>query len=428
MASIDEALIEKLNSLSIESKPIIKYTNFNINDGQSLTSWKMNEHLYSKQPCPFPTLARGLFTKGNEIIVRGYDKFFNVGEVPWTHWSSLKSYTEGPYTLSFKENGCIIFIAALDEDNIIVTSKHALGPPNEQNLNQGTTISHAQVGEKWLDIHLKNSNRTRKELAEILFKNSWTAVAELCDDSFEEHVLPYPPSRRGLHLHGLNKNIANFLTEDFSIVESFANDWGFIKTRYINKNTIEEVEDFAKLIESQNGSINGEPIEGFVVRCKISSNTLGKNMKDCPPYDDNSVFFFKVKFDEPYLMYREWREITKGLLSRYENGSINDEKGLRRCSYPHSIIYKDWVKSKIVNDYNLFKEYNKNKGIILVRDLFLNELETSSEMKLVFENVKNSWNKKNMNKKDKIIDDRLKDNRPFEKIMLVPIAVPGCGE
>ena len=53
--------------------------------------WKMNKHKYYDAPSPFPTLARGLFSikeQGDEsryrIIARGYDKFFNIGEVPWT--------------------------------------------------------------------------------------------------------------------------------------------------------------------------------------------------------------------------------------------------------------------------------------------------------------------------------------------------------
>lgn len=56
-------------------------------------SWKMNEFKYYDIPSPFPTLARGLFTTQvpeseygvkHRIVVRGYDKFFNIGEVPWT--------------------------------------------------------------------------------------------------------------------------------------------------------------------------------------------------------------------------------------------------------------------------------------------------------------------------------------------------------
>ena len=66
-------------------------------------SWKMNEFKYYDVPSPFPTLARGLFTreipddsqkngKRYEIVARGYDKFFNIGEVPWTTVGFVLSY------------------------------------------------------------------------------------------------------------------------------------------------------------------------------------------------------------------------------------------------------------------------------------------------------------------------------------------------
>jgi tRNA ligase len=54
----------------------------------------MNEFKYYDIPSPFPTLARGLFSRkmteikksanAYRIVARGYDKFFNIGEVPWT--------------------------------------------------------------------------------------------------------------------------------------------------------------------------------------------------------------------------------------------------------------------------------------------------------------------------------------------------------
>ena len=69
----------------------------------SVRSWKMTEHKYYTVPLPFPTLARGLFSrelpdagaaegpskKKHQIVVRGYDKFFNIGEVPWTEVHSF---------------------------------------------------------------------------------------------------------------------------------------------------------------------------------------------------------------------------------------------------------------------------------------------------------------------------------------------------
>ena len=57
----------------------------NDNKGHSITSWKMQDHVYKRDPCPYPTRARGLFTLGTKrIVARAYDKFFNVDEVSWT--------------------------------------------------------------------------------------------------------------------------------------------------------------------------------------------------------------------------------------------------------------------------------------------------------------------------------------------------------
>ena len=71
--------------------------------GMEIQRWKLNEYKYSVVPSPFPTLARGLFPRivgkagkdevVHKIVARGYDKFFNIGEVPWTTVSS--GYSSG---------------------------------------------------------------------------------------------------------------------------------------------------------------------------------------------------------------------------------------------------------------------------------------------------------------------------------------------
>lgn len=59
-----------------------KFTNIINNTDSEITSWKFNEwDYYSKNDKKLPCNARGLFTVNNEIVVRGYDKFFNVNEV-----------------------------------------------------------------------------------------------------------------------------------------------------------------------------------------------------------------------------------------------------------------------------------------------------------------------------------------------------------
>ena len=87
-----------------------------------------------------------------------------------------------PYILSLKSNGCIIFIAALTPTELLVTSKHSLGPV------QGSDVSHAEMGERWLVRQLGKKGKTTVQLAAVLWKKNWTAVAEvgtyymLCSD------------------------------------------------------------------------------------------------------------------------------------------------------------------------------------------------------------------------------------------------------
>src|SRR5690349_3598134 len=93
-------------------------------------SWRMQDWDYKKEN--LPTYARGLFTHRNtrgqpEIVVRGYDKFFNHSEVRKTEWANVKKNTRGPYEISVKENGCIIFVSDMEDGSLLVCSKHSTG-------------------------------------------------------------------------------------------------------------------------------------------------------------------------------------------------------------------------------------------------------------------------------------------------------------
>jgi tRNA ligase len=93
----DSQLITDLHSLHNKSPKLVKPIQYAAPAIPETTveSWRMNEFKYYDIPSPFPTLARGLFSVKEEnaeedgrpryrIIARGYDKFFNIGEVPWT--------------------------------------------------------------------------------------------------------------------------------------------------------------------------------------------------------------------------------------------------------------------------------------------------------------------------------------------------------
>ncbi|EPQ29650.1 uncharacterized protein PFL1_02870 [Pseudozyma flocculosa PF-1] len=336
-------LVEALDAARKRPKPLIRSTGHRVqgprDEQHHLLSWKTSEFAYRKSSTTgsdLPTLARGLFTERlltrdgsvqHRVAVRGYDKFFNLAEMPWTRPEAIRAYTVPPYILTFKENGCIIFIAALSDHQLVVTSKHSTGALD------GVAVTHAQKGEEWLDVHLARAAKTREQLARELWQRNETAVFELCDDSFEEHVLEYPAEKSGLHLHGLNANSATFRTRPMDEVDAFAREWGFIPTRYIEVASLAELHELTDRI-GMSGSWEGEPIEGFVIRTRMpstdpagqssggasteaeSSSAGSTRAPVSPPYAPGQTWFYKVKFDEPYLMYRDWRELTRKMLSQ----------------------------------------------------------------------------------------------------------------
>ncbi|KAI1205219.1 tRNA ligase [Annulohypoxylon truncatum] len=360
-------------------------------DGITVDSWRYNDWDYKKRN--LPTYARGLFTTRNrnghhEIVVRGYDKFFNTGEVRETEWANILTNTKGPYELTLKENGCIIFISGLEDETLLVCSKHATGDRSD------VEISHASAGERWVDKQLATLGKTRQDFARELRRRNVTAVAELCDDSFEEHILAYGPEKAGLYLHGINVNVPEFMTYSSSRVQQFADEWGF---RKVGLQTYDNVNDVKTFLESvaETGAHEGRDVEGFVVRCKMSTNP-GQE-----PYND---WFFKYKFEEPYLLYRQWRECTKALIAGKppkfkKHVKITEE-------------YLSYARKRLSGDSNLGKEYNKNHGIIALRDDFLayKHMKGSDAA-----NIENEFGN---NESGSVSRD----------IVLVPIATIGCGK
>ncbi|KAJ7153566.1 RNA ligase [Mycena crocata] len=428
----DSALIARLHEISAAKPKLIKSSVYAAPADETIKvrSWKMDEFKYYDVPSPFPTLARGIFTvdlpKPDEdenenaaqeyrIVARGYDKFFNIGEVPWTTWDSLEAHTAAPYTLSLKSNGCIIFIAALTPTKLLVTSKHSIGP------TPGQDISHAQAGEAWLRKYLAQKGRSEEQLAAQLWENNWTAIAELCDDSFEEHVLGYTPDKTGLHLHGLNESTKEFHTLPQAAVDAFAAEWGFIQTASLVLPSIAEVRSFTDAVGSS-GAWNGSPVEGFVVRTHVAS-TPGR-----APYAPGATFFFKVKFDEPYMMYRDWREVTKSLLRQHEQGLSGKGNGMSEGALPkgkmrraETRVYVRWAIGEIARDMTPWEEYTKNKGIIAARERFLAYLATPEGAALL--EVAKAGKMPSLPAAKGVAPDV-----PFGKTIIVPVAIPGCGK
>jgi len=229
---------------------------------------------------------------------------------------------------------------------------------------------------------------------------------QLCDDSFEEHVLPYPTEQTGLHLHGINHNSPLLNTLPSSEVSRFAKSYGMIPTAYFVFPSVVAVKTYCETVE-QTGGVEFSPgkitpVEGFVVRGKKRGGEKGE------------AFFWKVKYDEPYLMYREWRELTRKCLTVYPNLDGVDPKKIKNSE---SRLYLWWVKKEMERDVGKFESWKHGKGMIKTREEFIRWEKTTEGTKArreLGEIVE--------------LDEEEKRNRKFDKTIVVPVAVQGCGK
>ncbi|SCV04197.1 LAMI_0H14180g1_1 [Lachancea mirantina] len=360
-----------------------------------LISWKFNEWDYGKNNITLPTNARGLFISDDPedptIVARGYDKFFNVDEVNATKWEELERNTKGPYEVTVKENGCIIFISGLADGTLVVCSKHSTGPREDSDRN------HALAGKTFLEAQLKALDIDPRALAQKLYQSSLTAVAEYCDDSFEEHILEYTKSDAGLYLHGLNYNQPTFATLPTIEVRKFADEFGFKKIEYLVKPDIFSLRKFLESC-SETGSYQGQEIEGFVIRSKILNG---------------EAFFFKFKFEEPYLMYRQWREVTKEyILSKSRVFRFRKHKFITNK-------YLDFVIPILDSSPDIRENYLKDIGIISMRKQFLDSYGLSGLEILNHEKVRE------LEMRNAVDYDKVDKNTKF---IIIPIATIGCGK
>lgn len=169
-------------------------------------------------------------------------------------------------------------------------------------------------------------------------------------------------------------------------------------------------------------------IEGFVARSTVKD---APKAVSSPPYLPGAPFFFKIKFEEPYLLYRQFRETTRALLPLLTKLSPEKEADLwkkirSRTRRPEVGVYAEWCGRKMKQAPGLFKNYER--GVVRVREVFLKWIE--GEGKEAWESAKNgTWRAQSAIDAEtfKAAKDVERADLP-KKWILVPVAVPGCGK
>jgi tRNA ligase len=114
------------------------------------------------------------------------------------------------------------------------------------------------------------------------------------------------------------------------------------------------------------------------------------------------------------MMYRDWREVTKMLLST--KGPLHSAKIPKsKLKRPETKLYMKWVTEEIKNDRTAFDGYNKGKGIISTRERFLQWMSGEEGRKGLQDTSQNT------------AETTTDDSKTFGKTIIVPVAIPGCG-
>jgi len=113
-------------------------------------------------------------------------------------------------------------------------------------------------------------------------------------------------------------------------------------------------------------------------------------------------------------MYRDWREVTRTLLSHSaKTGPASLSPSMlsaHKMKRKETKVYVRWVIKEIQRDPHQFDEFSKGKGIIRTRERFLEWLANKSEVS------------------DEEADERTDaKTKKYGKTVIVPVAIPGCG-
>lgn len=178
----------------------------------------------------------------------------------------------------------------------------------------------------------------------------------------------------------------------------FSERFGFFSVDFNVKQTLKEVKEFAAEC-GLTGCYKGIPVEGFVVRC---SRLIDQNQLD---------YFFKIKFDNPYLMFREWRELTLMIIKGQQP---------KRFKFDISEDYVKWAQATFRQNPLLFSRYEERIGIIHLRNLFL----------LQVKGLNSTIGPDIINLCIKSVIKRVADTRVAKssKILLIPVATIGAGK
>ena len=268
--------------------------------------------------------ARGLYVNTNtkDIVIRSYDKFFNVNEREETQLQNLCESLSYPATAYVKYNGYLGLVGYDNEsDKLLVASKSRLDGDYADWIRE--------IINTWEDDKIQF-------MKDYVKKNKCTPVFEVIVPEHDTHMIKYDKSE--LVLLSIVRNNIEFEQLPYEEVIELGHRLNLnFKEKAIVLNNKEEFLSWYREVTQEDYMYNGEDIEGFVI-------------------EDSKGFMTKIKCS----YYTFWKHM-RALVGRYKKqGYYMDTSKLS----DRALLFLEFLKT-------LPKE-QLEYDIITLRDMFYN--------------------------------------------------------
>lgn len=334
--------------MDVETALSLMRANKNIRENQqgNISSFNFDRNAFQKKIWNDQTIkARGLFinTVSNEVVARGYEKFFNVNEREEAKILHLQYKLKFPVTAYVKENGFLGMISYNHDDNrLMFCTKSKI----DTYANESDMINlFKQMWEEMCTQEQKDN------LSKYLKENNETVLIEVVNNELDPHIIKYDENK--LFLLDIVSNEFNCKKVSYDNLQILAKSFGFnCKEKAATFNKWKDFFSWYNEINDEDYSYNGKHIEGFVI-------------------EDSNDYMLKIKLH----YYKYWR-MLRGIAKSYlKYGQIKGSGGLYNAesNYFYGYLKENRDKYIYINDKGKTK-LNDDYNFIQLREDFYNSM------------------------------------------------------
>jgi len=264
--------------------------------------------------------ARGLFIdlENMKIICRGYEKFFNIDEMPFSTLNAIKKTLKFPVNFFIKENG-FLGLVSYDErnDSLLYASKSM--------LNEGEHCQYIKdvLNEMYSQEQLNFIKNYCKD-------NNTTFAFEIIDIVNDPHIIEYEKSTT--FLLSIIKNDINFKQLPYQEMVELCKPYNILTKKLYA--TVFDIVEFEKIFTDAN---------------KLQNYTEGLVIED--------AYGFMVKYKLPYYKFWKYmRTITSEVASKGKSNRTGSLKNQLAWDF-YSFIKDENVLSENWNIIDLRKKF-----------------------------------------------------------------------